>query len=129
VATKLPRGPFRDETFIAAESLTAVQYHAVLINTSGLAEVGAANERCIGILQNLPDTGEQAVVRTSGQTFAMVDGATDVAINDPLDVDASGHLVKQETDKGWIVGYAREAYTSATPGLIVIDINPQTESV
>ena len=129
MATKLPRGPFRDETFVAAESLAATQYHATLINTSGLAEVGAANERCIGIQQNAPASGDQAIVRTAGQSFAMVDGTTDVAINDPLDVDASGHLVKQETDKGWIVAYAREAYTSATPGLIVVDIQPQTESV
>lgn len=129
MATKLPRGPFRDETFVAAESLTTSQYHAVLINASGLAEVGAANERCIGILQNAPASGDQAVVRTSGQSFAMVDGTTDVAINDPLDVDAGGHLVKQETDKGWIVGYAREVATSATPALFVIDIQPQTESI
>lgn len=129
MATLLVKGPYRDETFIAAEDLSAVQYHAIMIGTTGLAEVGAANERCIGILQNAPEAGEQAVVRTQGQSLAMVDGATDVAINDPLDVDASGHLVKQESDKGWIVGYAREAYTSATPGLCVIDINPQTESV
>jgi hypothetical protein len=129
VATKLPVGPFRDETLVTAETFASSQYHAVLVNTSGLAEVGDANERCIGIAQGLSASGEQLVVRTAGQSFAMVDGTTDVAINDPLDVDASGHLVKQETDKGWIVGYAREAYISATPGLIVIDINPQTESV
>jgi hypothetical protein len=129
MATKLPVGPFGDETFVAAETFASSQYHAVLVNTSGLAEVGAANERCIGIAQGLSASGEQLVVRTAGQSYAMVDGTTDVAINDPLDVDASGHLVKQETDKGWIVGYAREAYTSATPGLIVIDIHPQTEDV
>jgi len=129
VATLLPRGPFRDETFVAAEDLSDYQYHAILINASGLAEVGAANERCIGILQNAPESGEQAVVRTQGQSYAYVDGTTDVAINDPLDVDASGHLVKQGTDKGWIVGYSREAYTSATPAPKVIDIHPQTESV
>lgn len=129
MATKLPVGPFRDETFVTAETFASSQYHAVLVNASGLAEVGAANERCIGIAQGLSASGEQLVVRTSGQSYAMVDGTTDVAINDPLDVDASGHLVKQETDKGWIVGYAREPYTSATPGLIVIDIHPQTEDV
>lgn len=129
MATLLPRGPYRDETFIAAEDLSDYQYHTVLINTSGLAEVGAANERVIGVLQNAPESGEQAVVRTKGQSYAYVDGTTDVAINDGLDSDASGHLVKQETDKGWIIGFAREAYTSATPGLCVVDITPQTESV
>ena len=129
MATKLPKGPFRDETFVTAETFASSQYHAVLIAVGGLAEVGAANERCIGIAQSAGAAGEQLVVRTDGQSFAMVDGTTDIAINDPLDVDASGHLVKQETDKGWIIGYAREAYTSATPGLIVIDIHPQTEDV
>lgn len=129
MATLLPRGPFRDETFIAAEDLSDYQYHTVLINTSGQAEVGAANEKVIGILQNAPESGEQAVVRTGGQSYAYVDGTTDVAINDGLDSDASGHLVKQETDKGWIVGFAREAYTSATAGLVVIDIQPGTLDV
>lgn len=124
MATMLPRGPFRDETFVTAETFATSQYHAVLINASGLAEVGAADERCMGIAQGLPASGEQLVVRTAGESFAMADGTTDIAINDPLDVDASGHLVKQATDAGWIVGYAREAYTSADPGLIVIDINP-----
>ena len=129
MATKLPVGPFRDETFVTSETFASSQFHAVLIGSTGLAEVGAANERCIGIAQNKAASGAQLVARTAGQSFAMVDGTTDIAINDPLDVDASGHLVKQETDKGWIIGYAREAYTSATPGLIVIDIHPQTEDV
>lgn len=129
MATLLPKGPFRDETFVAAEDLSSSQYHAVLINASGLAEVGAADEKCIGILQNAPTAGLQAIVRTQGQSYAYVDGTTDVAINDGLDVDASGHLVKQGSDKGWIVGFAREAYTSATPAPCVIDIIPQTLSV
>jgi len=129
MATRRPVGPFRDQTFVAAEDLSDSQYHTVLINTSGLAEVGAANERVCGILQNAPESGEQAVVRTRGESLAMVDGTTDVAINDPVDSDASGHCVKQETDKGWVVGYMCEAYTSATPGLCVIDVHPQTESV
>lgn len=118
----LPRGPFRDETFIAAEALSDYQYHFILVGTTGLAEVGGANEIVVGILQNAPASGEQAIVRTAGQSYLFVDGTTDVAVNDPLDCDASGHAVKQATDKGWYAALAREAYTGATAAAKVVDI-------
>ena len=129
MATVLPRGPFRDETYVAAEDLSALQFHQVDLTTSTTVSASDANDKSIGILQNAPASGEQAVVRTAGESFCMVDGTTDIAVSDGLDADASAHGVKQETDKGWIVGFAREAYTSATPGLIVVDVSPQTLSV
>ena len=129
MATVLPRGPFRDETYVAAEDLSALQFHQVDLTTSTTVSASDANDKSIGILQNAPASGEQAVVRTDGESFCMVDGTTDIAVSDGLDADASAHGVKQETDKGWIVGFAREAYTSATPGLIVVDVSPQTLSV
>jgi len=129
VGTVLPRGPFRDETFVAAEDLSELQYHQVDLTTATTVSASNANDKSIGVLQNAPASGQQAVVRTKGQSYCMVDGATDIAVSDGIDADASAHGVKQETDKGWIVGFAREAYTSATPGLIVVDINPQTLSV
>jgi hypothetical protein len=115
-------GPFRDETKLAAEDLSDYQYHFGLLKSATTVEVGAANESVIGIIQNTPEDGEQVVLRTSGQSYLYVDGSTDIAVNDPLDCDASGHGVKQETDKGFCAAVAREAYTSATPGLIVVDI-------
>lgn len=123
MAAVLPVGPFRDETKLAAESLASSQYHFGLLASATTVEVGAANESVVGIIQNAPASGEQVVLRTGGQSYLMVDGTTDIAVNDPLDCDASGHGVKQETDKGYCAAIAREAYTSATPGLIVVDIN------
>lgn len=122
MATVLPRGPFRDETFVAAESLATSQYHWGRLASATTVEVGAANETVLGVIQNAPASGEQVVLRTDGQTYLMVDGTTDIGVGDPLDCDASGHGVKQETDKGWYGAIAREAYTSATPGLIVVDL-------
>lgn len=129
MATVLPRGPFRDETFVAAEALTGLQYHQVDLASATTVAASDANDKSIGILQNAPASGEQAIVRTEGESFCMVDGTTDIAPSDGIDADADAHGVKQETDKGWIVGFAREAYTSATPGLIVVDVSPQTLSV
>lgn len=129
MGTVLPRGPFRDETYVAAEDLSSLQFHQVDLTTATTVSASDANDESIGVLQNAPASGEQAVVRTRGESFCMVDGTTDIDLNDGIDADASAHGVKQETDKGWIVGFAREAYTSATPGLIVVDVNPQTLSV
>lgn len=129
MATRLPVGPFRDQTFVAAEDLSSLQYHQVDLASATTVAASDANDKSIGILQNAPASGEQAVVRTKGESFCMVDGTTDVTYSDGIDADADAHGVKQETDKGWIVGFAREAYTSATPGLIVVDVCPQTLSV
>lgn len=129
MATVLPRGPYRDETFVAAEDLSSYQYHQVDLASSTTVAASDANDKSIGVLQNAPASGEQAIVRTAGQSYMYVDGTTDIDVMDGLDADASAHGVKQAVDKGWIVGFAREAYTSATPGLIVVDVCPQTLSV
>jgi hypothetical protein len=124
VATVLPRGPFRDETFTAAEALTSYQYHWVRLASATTVEVGSTDETVMGILQNAPASGGQAVVRTAGQSYLMVDGdSVDVAVMDPLDCDSSGHGVKQATNNGWYGGFAREANTG-TSKLIVVDVDP-----
>lgn len=129
MATVLPRGDARDETYVAAESLATSQYHFGRLASSTTVEVGAANEKVMGVIQNLPASGEQVVLRTAGESYLMVDGTTDIGVGDGLDCDASGHGVKQESDKGWIGAIALEAYTSATPGLIVVDVVRQTLDV
>lgn len=123
MATRLPVGPFRDQTFVAAEDLSDCQYHFIKLGTTGLAEVGADAEKCVGIIQNAPESGEQAVVRTAGESYLMTDGTTDIAVNDFIDSDASGHGVQMAADQGVYSAIAREAYTSATPGLTVVDIS------
>lgn len=129
MATLLPRGPFRDETYVAAEDLSDYQYHQVDLTSATTVSASDANDESIGILQNAPASGEQAIVRTKGESLCVADGTTDIDLTDGVDADASAHAVKQAADKGWVVGFAREAYTSATPGLIVVDVNPQTLSV
>jgi len=129
VATVLPRGPFRDETYVAAEDLSDYQYHQVDLTSATTVSASDANDESIGILQNAPESGQQAIVRTAGESFCMADGTTDIALNDGVDADASAHAIKQETDKGWVVGYARETYTSATVAAIVVDVRPGTLSV
>jgi len=129
MATLLPVGPFRDETHVAAEDLSDCQYHFIKLGTTGLAEVGADAEKCVGILQNAPESGEQAVVRTAGQSFLMTDGTNDIDVNDFLDSDASGHGVVMSADQGVYSAIAREAYTSATVAKTVVDISFGTMSV
>ena len=98
MATKLPVGPFRDETFVTSETFASLQFHAVLIGSN--TGPGRSWRRQRALHRHRAEQGglggAQLVARTDGQSFAMVDGTTNIAINDPLDVDASGHLVRQE---------------------------------
>ena len=53
-------------TLTSHADYTASQYRFVMVNSSGSAEVTAADGNAIGILQNNPDAGEAAVVAVAG---------------------------------------------------------------
>lgn len=61
MATRLPVGPFRDQTFVAAEDLSDLQYHQVDLASATTVAASDANDKSIGVLQNAPASGEQAV--------------------------------------------------------------------
>lgn len=51
---------------IAAEDLRLFQYHCVVLKSTGIAIVDAGTDVPFGILQNTPNTGEEAVVAPIG---------------------------------------------------------------
>ena len=53
-------------TLTSHADYTSSQYRFVMVNSSGSAEVTAADGNAIGILQNNPDAGEAAVVAVAG---------------------------------------------------------------
>jgi hypothetical protein len=112
-----------DLGFFSAEAdLRTKQYYAVEFGTaSPQVDLPDSNgDRCVGILQNKPNTGEESTVRMIGPTPAWVDGTTDVAYGDPLKVASGGTLVKAASDADNVVGYALEPHTENAVKLISI---------
>ena len=74
-------GPQILQTWIAGTDLTNYQFHAVKIYSTAdqVTIADTAGEECIGILQNAPYTGEEAVVCVLGPTCVAYGGT--VAVN------------------------------------------------
>lgn len=70
-----------DITFTAAEDLSAMQYrfvHQASDTTVDMLDSGA--EFPVGILQNAPESGEEAVVRISGTSKLVMNAAVAVGV-------------------------------------------------
>ena len=76
---------------LAGEDLRAAIYHAVKLNTDAEFIKGTAGARCVGILQDEPNTGEVGSAMYAGISPAVYGGS--VTANDDLACDANGHLV------------------------------------
>lgn len=99
--------PVLDFSFKAAEDLRNYQYCFVKINTSGQAAlIDGASELPDGVLQNAPNTGEEATVRMLG--------ISKVVANAGL---AIGTFIKAEFVSGSDCGKAADS--TATTNLIM----------
>ena len=113
-----------DESFTANADLNAYQYHAV--TTGSVARevkvgTGGSSPIPLGILQNDPNVGSEAVVRLMGKTKAWVSASTgtDVSAGDFLTCGSQGHMELIEGSTAWAV--ALEPMTAAT-GCGVIEV-------
>lgn len=111
------------DTFEAGEDLSAARYCAVAFSAGKVVKCDGTTVP-IGILQNAPGSGGEALVQMMGITPAYVDGGTvNVAAGDLLTVDSNGHLVKAVSLGAKIIGIALEAAT-ANNKLINVLVNP-----
>jgi hypothetical protein len=68
-------------TLPAAADLSTKQYHFVKINTSGQAALcAAATDKPIGVLQNTPASGEEAVITVVGGTKVVASASLDEGV-------------------------------------------------
>lgn len=103
-----------------ASDLSASQYCAVVLNTSGQIAVAGANVRVAGILQDDPKTGS-GTFKTQGRTKAKAGAAISLASGlTYLATDASGRVVTATTGQQ-AIGYALEA-ASGAGSLISIEL-------
>lgn len=89
------QNPWAPYSVPAGADLRALQYCALTIDGAGLAQLPAAGGLPDGILDNFPNTGEQARFFYGG-ILKLRAGAA-IAINDLLVVGASGKFIKGVT--------------------------------
>lgn len=87
--------PVLNISLIAAADLSSSQWYAVKIDTSGLATLCGAGEDAIGILQNIPESGQVASVMVDGETLVALGGS--VTAGDALTADSAGKIVAGST--------------------------------
>lgn len=105
-------------SFPANADLSANQFRAVSLNTSGKLVLANATTTVIGILQDTPVADEAGNVCILGISNAVTDGSTTaIAVGDPLSSDANGKLIKNTTDNAPTAATALEA--STTDGAII----------
>jgi hypothetical protein len=105
-------------SFTTGSDLSAKQYFAVSVDSSGNAILATAAKACIGFLQNAPTSGQTASVAVSGKTKAAITDT--IAIGAQLEIASGGTLVNHAS--GVIVGVALEA--GATGNVITVLMTP-----
>lgn len=117
--------PLFNITLIAAADLTAKQYHAVKVDANGQGALAGTGENGIGILQNVPDTGQAATVTVQGISKAIYGDA--VTAGQDVMVDANGQIVPY-ADPGvevthYKVGTALTSGAAGEEGTILLKCN------
>ena len=102
------------ETFTAAADLSAKQFHVVRLSAADTCNQASATTQTdiLGVLQNLPTSGQAATVCMQGMTPVVVGSA--VSAGDRLTVSASGRVVTGSPASGAGVVVIGKAITAGT---------------
>ena len=93
---------------IAGEDMTAKQFFIVQLAADADVEVAeGATDLIVGVLQNAPDTGEQATYRFGGTTKVSAGGT--IAVGDWVTTDSAGEAIATTTDGNIVIGRALAA--------------------
>jgi hypothetical protein len=93
-------------TLKASEAFTA-KYYVAQMDSSGDAEMGeGATDLLLGICQNEPADGENALIRIGGTSKAVAGGS--ISIGDWVTSHTDGTIVATTTDKQTVIGRALE---------------------
>lgn len=92
----------------AAADLSTKKYYILKQDSSGNVAIATlATDPIVGVLQNKPKSGEDALYRFLGTT-KVVAGAP-ISINDKVTTNSSGKAIATTTDKDTVIGLALEA--------------------
>ena len=116
-----------ERTGVAGEDLSSSRYFIVQLDSSGDVEIGeGATDLLVGVLQNKPESGENAIYRFLGTTKVVASAA--IAIGAWVTAASDGEAVTTTTDKDVIIGRALEA-AGAAGDIIEIQLSIFTLSV
>jgi hypothetical protein len=119
-----------DETFVANADLSSYQYYAVITgSTTGEVKVtSVASGSILGILQNDPKQGEEAVVRVFGFSKAKANGnACALTYGGVIRAASSGMIeggVGGMTASAFTVGVAMQALASGSAVEVEVFVTP-----
>jgi len=105
-------------TYKAGEDLRLLQHRFVYLSAEDTVSKATANKRTIGILQNTPNLGEEAIVAVEGQSLLTVDAAY-ATIGSILKSDANGKGDLADTTKDEVGAETCEASGAADDKIVV----------
>lgn len=100
----------QQDSRVAASDLSAKQFFAVVIKSTGKIDQAVAAKNMDGILQDKPKAGDVGVYCRDGFCKAAISASQTLAIGDELEVDTAGTL--KAVASGTIVAKAMEAVVS-----------------
>jgi len=111
-------------TFTAAADLSAKQYHFVVLASATTVNVATAITNApIGILQNKPESGQQAIVRISGVSKVVADGTLAAANFIGTSADAQADAISPGTDTTvYMTGQCIEAASAGETTSMILNI-------
>ncbi len=111
-------------TFTAAADLSAKQYHFVVLASATTVNVATAITNApIGILQNKPESGQQAIVRISGVSKVVADGTLAAANFIGTSADAQADAISPGTDTTvYMTGQCVEAASAGETTTMILNI-------
>ncbi len=111
-------------TFTAAADLSAKQYHFVILASATTVNVATAITNApIGILQNDPASGEQAVVRISGISKVVADGTLAAGNFIGTSADGQADQIGSGTDTTvYMMGQCVEAAAAGETTTMILNV-------
>lgn len=97
-----------EKTLVAGEDLSSSQFFIMQLSATGALEIGeGATDLIVGVLQNTPESGQNATYRFLGTSKVKAGGS--ISIGDWVTSDANGKAVATTTDGNIVIGRALEA--------------------
>ena len=116
-------GPIIDLSFEADSDLSAKQYSIVKAAAVGhCAITSSAADKPLGILQNKPKSGQQAIVRLLGVS-KLVSNAAGLALDADWGTDAAGRGIAKVANKDIVCGRVLEAAGATVDLVATVTVN------
>ena len=111
-------------TLTAAADLSSKQYHFVKLASATTVNVcSATTDRAIGILQNNPESGEQAIVAISGVSKVVADGTLAAGNFIGTSADAQADAISPGTDTTvYMMGQCVQAASAGETTTMILNV-------